>query len=316
MKKIQVVLPVYNEVEVIGDFNQELFKVIESLRDRYTFEVIYVVDKSPDGTLEKLRQISAGNAAVRVLALSRRFGHQLSLVAGMDACDGDAVIMMDSDLEHPPALIPALLAQYEAGSDIVQTRRVYHDAVSPFKKIASHTFYRLISRISSVPISEDAADFRLISHRVLTVFQTGIREQRQFLRGLFPWVGFNTTTVEFVSRRRAKGRSKYTIRRMIAFAVTGIVSFSKMPLQISIYIGLAMSILAILHGILMTVLFFFTSKPPAGWTTLVALVSFLGGLQLIVLGIIGEYIGAIFDEVKNRPLYIVEEALGYPVERG
>jgi dolichol-phosphate mannosyltransferase len=312
MKKINVVLPVYNEVEVIADFHSELFKIVDSLSERYSFEVIYVLDKSPDGTLETLKQICAQRKEVRIIALSRRFGHQLSLVAGMDACDGDAVIMMDSDLEHPPALIPAMLANYEAGSDIVQTRRVYPDNVSAFKKIASHSFYRLISRISSVPISEDAADFRLISRRVLTVFQTNIREQHQFLRGLFPWVGFNTTTVEFVSRRRAKGRSKYTLSRMIAFAVVGIVSFSKMPLQLSIYIGLAFSILAILHGIVMTVLFFFTSQPPAGWTTLVALVSFLGGLQLVVLGIIGEYIGAIFDEVKHRPLYIVEEVFGYP----
>ena len=218
MKKINVILPVYNEVEVIADFNSELFRIVDSLSERYSFEVIYVLDKSPDGTLETLKRICAQRKEVRIIALSRRFGHQLSLVAGMDACDGDAVIMMDSDLEHPPALIPAMLAKYEAGSDIVQTRRVYPDNVSAFKKIASHSFYRLISRISSVPISEDAADFRLISRRVLTVFQTNIREQHQFLRGLFPWVGFNTATVEFVSQRRAKGRSKYTLSRMIAFA--------------------------------------------------------------------------------------------------
>jgi len=311
MKKINVVLPVYNEVEVIPDFNAELFKVLDGLGGRYRYEVIYVLDKSPDGTLEALKRIAAQRPEVRVIALSRRFGHQHSLVAGMDACDGDVVIMMDSDLEHPPALIPAMLAKYEEGYHIVQTKRVYHENVSPFKKFASHAFYRLISRISSVPISEDAADFRLISRQVLSVFQSNIREQHQFLRGLFPWVGFNTATVEFVSRRRSKGRSKYTLSRMIAFAVVGIVAFSKMPLQLSIYIGLAMSILAILHGIVMTVMYFFTSTPPAGWTTLVALVSFLGGLQLVVLGIIGEYIGAIFDEVKQRPLYIIEEQWGF-----
>lgn len=312
MKKINIILPVYNEVEVIADFDHELFKVLDGLRDQYTFEVIYVLDKCADGTLDVLRSIAERRSEVRVLALSRRFGHQLSLVAGMDACDGDAVIMMDSDLEHPPALIPALLAKFEEGVDIVQTRRTYHEDIPAFKKFASRSFYRLLSRISSVPVSEDAADFRLISRKVLVVFQTKIREQRQFLRGLFPWVGFNTATVEFVSQRRAKGRSKYTLQRLMAFAVVGIVSFSKAPLQLSIFLGLAMSALAILHGLVMTVLFFFTSRPPAGWTTLVALVSFLGGLQLIVLGIIGEYIGAIFDEVKNRPLYIVEESFGYP----
>jgi polyisoprenyl-phosphate glycosyltransferase len=312
MKKIHVILPVYNEVEVVADFNAALFAVLDSLNAHYRFEVIYVLDKSADGTLDALKRIAAQRNEVRVIALSRRFGHQLSLVAGMDACDGDAVIMMDSDLEHPPAVIPALLAKFEEGYDIVQTRRIYHEDTSTLKKMASHSFYRLVSRISSVPISEDAADFRLISRKVLTVFQTKIREQHQFLRGLFPWVGFNTATVEFVSNKRTKGRSKYTLGPMIAFAAVGIVSFSKVPLQLSIYIGLAMSFLAILHGIVMTGLFFFTSKPPAGWTTLVALVSFLGGVQLVVLGIIGGYIGAIFDEVKGRPLYIVEEVFGYP----
>jgi dolichol-phosphate mannosyltransferase len=314
MKKINIILPVYNEIEVIADFDAELFRVLETLAANYRFEVIYVVDKSPDGTLERLRRIAAQRPEVRVLALSRRFGHQLSLVAGMDACDGEAVIMMDSDLEHPPALIPQLLEKFEQGYDIVQTRRTYHEDIPLLKKAASQTFYRLLSRISSVPVSQDAADFRLISRKVLAVFQTKIREQHQFLRGLFPWVGYNTATVEFISQHREKGSSKYTLRRMIAFAVTGIISFSKTPLQLSIYIGLAMSVVAILHGIVMIVLFFFSNRPPAGWTTLVALVSFLGGLQMIVLGIIGEYIGAIFDEVKNRPLYIVEEAFGYPID--
>jgi glycosyltransferase involved in cell wall biosynthesis len=219
---------------------------------------------------------------------------------------------MDSDLEHPPSLIPELLARFEQGYDIVQTRRIYPADVSPLKKASSRAFYRLVSHISSVPISESAADFRLCTRKVLRVFQTQIREQHQFLRGLFPWVGFNTATVEFTSTRRAKGRSKYTLSRMLAFALVGIISFSKTPLKLSIYIGLAMSILAIIHGIVMTVLYFVTSKPPQGWTTLIALISFLGGVQLIVLGIIGEYVGAIFDEVKGRPLYIVDEVFGYP----
>jgi glycosyltransferase involved in cell wall biosynthesis len=312
MKKINIVLPVYNECEGIADFHRELSSVLDLLNEAYRFEVIYVVDRSSDNTLDLLCAIAKTAANVRVISLSRRFGHQQSLIAGMDASDGDAVIMMDSDLEHPPTLIPQLLAEYEKGNDVVLTRRVYSEDTTWFKKFASHTFYRMLSLLSTVPISEDGADFRLISRKVLKVFQTSFREQHQFLRGLFSWVGFNTTTVAFVSRQREKGRSKYTLRRMIAFAVIGIISFSKVPLQISIYVGLVMSALAILHGIVMVALFFFAAKPPAGWTTLIALVSFLGGMQLIAMGIIGEYIGAIFDEVKHRPLYIIQDIFGYP----
>lgn len=310
MKKINVVLPVYNEAEVISDFNDELQKVITLLKSQYEFEVIYVLDKSKDCSLKILKQICDNYSNVRLIVLSKRFGHQHSLIAGMDKCDGEAVIMMDSDLEHPPSLIPKLIEKYEQGYDIVNTKRFYNKKVSFFKKVTSKYFYKLISTISSVDINEDSADFRLISARVLKIFQKEIREQNQFLRGLFPWVGFNQTSIEFTSESRKKGSSKYNLRRLINFALTGIISFSKTPLKLSIFFGMGISLLSILYGFISILVYFMTKQSPQGWTSLIAAVSFLGGLQLIVLGIIGEYIGGIFDEVKKRPLYIIEEEYG------
>ncbi|MFD0676222.1 MULTISPECIES: glycosyltransferase family 2 protein [unclassified Paenibacillus] len=307
MKKINVILPVYNESEVIESFNNELQNVIKLLNSKYEFQVIYVLDKSRDGTIEILRDIAKQYTNVKVIALSRRFGHQMSLVAGMHQCDGEAVIMMDCDLEHPPIIIKELLEKFEEGFDIVQTKRIYNEKISFFKKTGSRLFYKLLSKLSSVPISSDSADFRLISKRVVTVFKKDITEQNQFLRGLFPWVGFNQTNITFISESRKKGKSKYNLKRLINFATMGIIAFSKIPLKFSVYIGLTISILSIFYG-LYTILSFFISKNiPEGWTSVIATVSFLGGIQLIFMGIIGEYIGGIFDEVKNRPLYIIEE---------
>lgn len=310
MKTISIILPAYNEAEGIKGFNEALFTVLHGLEDRYRFEVIYVLDKSADGTLDILRRITETHPNVRVLALSRRFGHQMSLVAGMDAARGDAAIMMDCDLEHPPVLIPALLERFEAGAHVVHTRRTYPATVSPFQRATSTAFYRLINRLSEVKIEEDVADFRLVSRKVLDVFRSSIREQRQFLRGLIPWAGFTSAEVPYTAGTRREGRSKYGLSQRTRLALSGIISFSRLPLEISIWLGLVFAGLALLHGLFMVLMYFINRELPAGWPTLVTLVSFLGGLQLLVLGLIGSYIGAIFEEVKHRPLYIVEEELG------
>jgi dolichol-phosphate mannosyltransferase len=310
MLKISIVSPVYNEEEGIEDFDNELHKIISTLAHKYKFEIIYVLDKSTDGSLAKLQKIIGCNSDVKVIALSRRFGHQISLVAGMDRSDGDAVIMMDSDLEHPPAIIPQLLGEFEKGYDIVHTRRIYNSGVSFIKKTTSRLFYKIMSAIASVRIDENSADFRLISKRVLKVMQNDIREQNQFLRGLFYWVGFNQTYVNFVSGIRSKGKSKYNLRRLFNFAALGITSFSKAPLKLAIYIGLISSSLSIMYCLFAVLEYFFVKLQPQGWTSLIAAVTFLGGLQLIFIGVIGEYVGAIFDEVKKRPLYIIEDEYG------
>jgi Glycosyltransferases involved in cell wall biogenesis len=248
---------------------------------------------------------------VRVLGLSRRFGHQMSLVAGIDACTGDAAVMMDCDMEHPPELIPRLLEKYESGCDVVHTIRKYNKNVSAFKALPSRLFYRVLNLLTTEKFSENAADFRLISRKVIDVFKRDIREHNQFLRGLFKWVGFEQAEVPFVSGVRRTGVSQYTFKRLVKFATQGIVSFSKLPLQISVIIGVVFAVTGLAYGIYNIFAYFFSPHLPEGWTTIVTLLLFLGGLQLIVLGVIGEYISAIFDEVKNRPLYVVDERYGY-----
>lgn len=307
MKQIDIILPVYNEGLVLRTFHDELERVLTTLADRYKFTCIYVLDKSRDNSIEVLKAICETRPNVQVLALSKRFGHQMSLVAGMDHSTGDAAIMMDTDLEHPPALIPKLLEQYEQGYDVVRTMRTYSQKISVQKKAFSWLFYRVLQKLSGIDIEGGAADFRLVSKKVLKVFQNNIREQNQFLRGLFPWVGFKTTTVHFTSQQRTHGKSKYSPKRLINFAVLGIISFSKLPLRFAVVIGLVVSFLSFLYGIWVIISALFFEKNPEGWTSIFVIMSFIGGLQLFFLGVLGEYIGVIFDEVKRRPLYIVEE---------
>lgn len=311
MKTLAVICPVWSEAEVIGAFHTALGQALLPIEDRYSWSVTYVVDRSPDGTLGILRAIAAADPRVRILSLSSRFGHQASLVAGIDHCDADALVMLDSDLQHPPELIPRLLEEFERGRDIVYTIREDGADIGWFKRQTSHLFYRLINRLSQVPIQESAADYRLISRKVASVFRTQIRERNQFLRGLFAWTGFNTSSVRFQVRPRGAGHSKYSLARMLRFALSGIISFSKKPLQAAIVVGFLFALLGIVLAVITVGQYFFTPKLPAGWATIVTLMSVFSGVQLIFLGIIGEYIGAIFDEVKGRPIYIVDEKTNF-----
>ncbi len=307
MKTLTIILPVYNEEEVIADFYRELKPVLLALNNRYQSNMLFVVDRSTDRTLEILEGIAASDAGVRILSLSSRFGHQMSLLAGIDHAHSDVLIMMDSDLQHPPTLIPSLLEKHEEGYDIVYTIRQDTHEIGYLKRFTSCLFYYLINRISRVPIMESAADFRLISQKVARVFQTQIRERNQFMRGLFIWVGFNSTAVPFQSGKRAGGRSKYSVARLLQFAAHGVVSFSKRPLQAAIGLGLAFAFMGFLLALITFVQYFTHRAWPSGWATLAILIPIFSGIQLIFLGILGEYIGAIFDEVKGRPHYIVEK---------
>lgn len=308
-KTIQVICPVLNEALVIEHFYQNLRGVLENQKDRYEWSVIFVVDRSQDNTLEILRSLAKDESRVMVLALSARFGHQMSLVAGIDHSNADAIIMMDSDMQHPPVLIPDLLDAYEKGFEVVYTIRQYPGDSSPFKGVVSRLFYIFINKMSEIPIQAGAADFRLISRRVASIFQTQIRERNQFLRGLFGWVGFKSIGIPYKPEKRLYGKSKYSFSRMIQFAVSGLVSFSKKPLQYATSLGFLFALLGLVFTGYSIVQYFINEKMPSGWTTLATLISVFGGLQLIFLGILGEYVGAIFDEVKARPLYLVEEKI-------
>jgi len=311
MRKLSIVCPVYNEAEVIAEFHGRLAKTLAVLADRYATDILYVVDRGTDRTLEILKEIASHDARVRVLALSARFGHQMSLVAGIDHCDADAVVMLDSDLQHPPELIPLLVVEFEKGIDIVYTIRADATDIGLFRRLTSMLFYKLLNTLSHIPIQESAADYRLISRRVATVFRTQIRERNQFLRGLFSWVGFRRIGISFEVQRRGGGRSKYSLPRLLRFALEGITSFSRRPLQAAIIVGLMFA----LGGLGLTAItvcqYFFLSKLPPGWATLVILLAVFNGIQLMFLGVIGEYIGSIFDEVKGRPLYIIEEKVNW-----
>jgi dolichol-phosphate mannosyltransferase len=309
MKTLTIISPVYNEAEVIESFYQALSKELNDLAKRYESRILFVLDRSNDGTLDILKRIATADGSVGILALSSRFGHQMSLLAGIDHADSDAVIMMDSDLQHSPSLIPTLLERFEQGYDIVHTIREDEQELGLLKRLSARLFYRLINSLSKVPINESAADFRLISRRVARVFQTQIRERNQFLRGLFSWVGFRSVGVPFRVGTRAAGTSKYSLARLLTFGMHGIVSFSKRPLQAATVVGFIFAGFGLINAVITFVQYFLYSSLPSGWTTLTILISVFSGVQLIFLGIIGEYLGAIFDEVKRRPHYIVEERI-------
>jgi dolichol-phosphate mannosyltransferase len=309
MTSIDIVLPVYDEEQGIEAFNASLFTVLRGLSGRYVFRVIYVVDRCRDDSFGVLARLAAGCPEVTVLQLSRRFGHQMSLVAGIDQSRGDACIMMDCDGQHPPSVIPDLLAGFEAGNDIVFTSRRYERAIGLGKRVTSHLFYVLQNRLSPMEIPPGSADFRLVSRKVVRVFQESVREQEQFLRGLFQWVGFRSTTVEFTSPARTAGATKYDLRRLLQFSVTGVLSFSRTPLRLATALGCAISIASIAWGAFLAISFFIGGPRPAGYTSLAVALFFLGGLQLFVLGVIGEYIGSIHAEVKRRPLYIIDQVV-------
>jgi dolichol-phosphate mannosyltransferase len=231
-------------------------------------------------------------------------------VSAAASARGDAAIMMDTDLQHPPAVIAELLARFEEGYDVVQTVRVYGEAEPPLKRLTSSLFYRLQNALSPVEIRDGMADFRLISRKVVRVFQSSIREQNQFLRGLFQWVGFRRAEVPFVSAPRAAGATKYHLARLLVFSITGIVSFSKVPLRLATLLGLASASLGSLYAVWLVAEYFLRGHFPPGFASLIIAVLVMGGLQLMFLGVLGEYLGSIFDEVKGRPLYLVDETIG------
>ena len=312
-KALTIVTPVFNEEEVIAQFYERVSAVMTSLQESYETKLLFVLDRSTDRTLSILRDIAARDPRVQVLVLSSRFGHQMSLLAGIDhSRDADLIVMMDSDLQHPPEIIPRLLEQNARGNDVVYTIRQSTEDTGVVRKAAGSVFYRLLSYLSRVPISENAADFRLISGRVASLMRQEIRERNMFLRGIFSWIGFNQASVEYVAARRVAGRSKYSLSRMVGLATAAILSFSTRPLQMSIFVGLAFAALSVALVVFTVVAYFVDSSIPSGWTTIVTLLLLFSGVQLIVMGILGVYIGGIYEEVKARPHYIVDEMINIP----
>lgn len=303
-KKISIVVPVFNEKENIFEFYKRVTAVLTQLP--YAYEVIFVDDGSKDATPDYIKELAEEDSHIQGFIFSRNFGHQLALTCGMDQADGDAVITMDGDLQHPPELIPELLQLWEQGYEIVQTVRKATEDASFFKNLTSSTYYKVINALSDVHITPGGSDFRLVDKKAVETFRQ-FRERARFIRGLINNIGFKTTTLEFVAPPRFAGTSKFNLHKMFHFALDGITSFSRRPLRWALYAGLIFgmcSIAVIFH--VMYVKYILDDAVP-GWSTLVASVSFLGGIQLVGIGIVGEYVGRIFEEVKQRPLYIIRE---------
>jgi dolichol-phosphate mannosyltransferase len=314
MLKITVVAPVFNEEQVIAHFHKRTSGVLHTLED-VDATILYVVDRCTDNTLTVLRGLVSNDSKTRVIALSSRFGQQLSLLAGIEnSLDADAIIMMDSDLQHPPELIPELITNFRRGFDVVYTVRLDTESIGVLRKIAGNCFYRVLSKLSNTPINSNAADFRLISQRVAKILTNDFRERNVFLRGLFSWIGFKQTSVEYVAGKRHAGQSKYSLSRMLQLATTGILSFSTKPLQMGIFVGVGFAALAFVLIVAAIIKYFVVQSLPSGWTTMVVLLLLFSGIQLIVLGIVGAYIGGIYEEVKGRPRYIIEEEITYDNE--
>lgn len=300
---ISVVIPAYNEA---GNVKMIAKKVSEQLKDTETYEIVFVDDGSADSTLKEIKEVAKTNNSIKFIAFSRNFGHQKALKAGLDHASGDCVISIDADLQHPPELISKMIEKWKEGYDVVYTIKKDVEAIGFFKKMTSLLFYKFINKISTVDIPLGAADFRLLDRKVVDELKK-FKEDWLFIRGLISWLGFNQIGIEYSVQKRHAGESKYSLRKMISFALQGITSFSIVPLRISIMLGLFISMCSFLYSIYALVDKFIFKTTIPGWTSILISVLFLGGIQLIFLGIIGEYLGKLFIETKSRPNYVIKE---------
>lgn len=304
---VSVVIPMLNEAECLPRLHAELRAACDSLP--YRFEFLFVDDGSTDASPDVLADLRRQDERVRYLRLSRNFGHQAALSAGLAHAGGDAVIMMDGDLQHPPALIPALLQKYEEGYDVVNTSRQDTANIHPVKRRLSSAFYRVFNWFSSLRIEPGSADFRLLGRPAVDALND-LPEVHRFLRGLVPWLGFRQTTIPFRAPERWAGRSKYNLWRSLRLALEGITSFSFYPLRRLAVLGWVIMLLSLLYGMYSLGAHLITDSTVPGWTSLMVCVLFLGGWQLLSLGVMSEYVGRVLEQVKGRPLYLVREAVG------
>jgi dolichol-phosphate mannosyltransferase len=301
------VVPVFNEEEIIGLFYERTRTVLDGL-DQFAWEIVFVDDGSSDRSYAKLAAMAAADPNVKVLKFSRNFGHQIAITAGVDEARGDCVVVIDSDLQDPPEVIPSMVEQWRQGYDVIYGVRSDRDGETAMKLMTASMFYRLLGRITNVQIPANVGDFRLMSRRVVDQLKL-LREKDRFVRGLVSWVGFNQTGVAYRREARQAGTTKYPLRKMMKFAFDGITSFSTAPLKLAMWTGYLAALAAVLYLISV-----FVQRALGitveGWATIMVAMLFLGSVQLICLGIIGEYLGRIFNEVKPRPMYVVQERLG------
>lgn len=303
--ELSIIIPCYNEEGNVHVMYEKLISAIKSC-GIFSYEILFINDGSKDNSILKIKELSKRDDAVKFIHFSRNFGHQNALRAGLDYAQGDAVISMDADLQHPPELIPMLIEHWKSGYKVVYTKRKDTTDLSFFKRLSSKMFYRLVNYLSETKLEDGTADFRLLDRSVVEALKN-FKENNLFYRGIIPGLGFKQIGVEYIPNERFSGNTKYTFSKMVRFALTGITSSSAKPLYFSIYLGAFLALCSFIYGMYAIYISIFTKMAVTGWTSLIASILFIGGIQLIMLGIVGIYLGKLFSESKNRPHYIIEE---------
>ena len=302
-KKLTVVVPVYNEEDNVEHFAQAIHEALDNLD--YDYTLLFIDDGSQDSSRVKIRAMEETDSHIGHLFLSKNYGHQAALTCGLNNAEGDVVITMDGDMQHPPALLPELLKKWEEGYEVVQTIREATEGVGFFKRFTSATYYKLVNLIATIPIQPGGSDFRLMDRKAVLAYRE-YQEQSPFIRGIIGSMGYKQVQFPFVAPERFAGKSKFSLKKMMKFAMDGILNNSVLPLRISFYVGLLSMVFSI--GLFAHVMYeTWVGDTVAGWSTIMLCLSFFGGVQLLVLGVLGEYVGRIFLEVKNRPRYLIQD---------
>jgi len=305
VKTISILIPAYNEEPVLDKLFTRLANLANETKE-YDFEFLFVNDGSKDQTLDFIKDYAATDSRVSYINLSRNFGKEIGMIAGLDHAVGDAVVIIDADLQDPPELIPEMIKLWEEGYDDVYAKRKSREGESWFKKFTSKMYYKTLQSVTRIPIQEDTGDFRLLDRRVVEALKQ-FRESQRNTKAMFSWVGFHKKEILYDRDSRAAGETKWNYIKLVELAIDGITSFTTAPLRISTYAGIAVSILAFIYLVYLVIRTVFLGVDLAGYPSMMAVILFLGGVQLLSLGIIGEYIGRIFNETKQRPLYLIEE---------
>lgn len=306
-KVISVVVPVYGSERILSTTYARLTKCLAAFAPEFDYEIVFVNDASPDGALDVLRGLAASDPRVRLVSLSRNFGHQIAITAGMDVSEGDVVVIIDDDLQDPPEVIAAMLDKWRQGYKVVYGVRVHRNGESVLKRASAKAFYRLIQWLSDTPLPLDAGDFRLMDRQVVDALGQ-MREESRYMRGMVAWVGFSQAPVYYERDARFEGTGNYSFRKLTALALDGVLSFSSRPLALSTQLGAMITVLAFLYGSFLLIdKLLHPSAILQGWTSMIVVVIFIGGVQLLSVGVLGSYLGRIFYETKKRPLYLVAE---------
>ncbi len=309
MKKISLVIPMYYEEKVANKCYEKVSNVLKSLEDKYDHEIIFVNDGSKDKTLDILEEIAKKDTKVKIISFSRNFGHQAAVTAGLKEVTGDAIVIIDADLQDPPELIPEMLELWEQGNEVIYGKRKTRKGESAFKLLTAKMFYKTLNALSDVEIPKDTGDFRLVDRKVVDVVNN-LPEHNKFLRGLFSWVGFKQKAYEYERQERFAGETKYPLKKMLKLASDGIISFSNKPIKMVGALGIISIIISVIILIYALISYIFKlNELSAGWTSLMVAITFFAGVQLLSLWVISEYIGRIYDEAKGRPQYIVDKKI-------